>query len=244
MLIKFISLLLFTSLSLSAYAEGMFTTLKTLLKNDITNNAYISAGYPFNTTRYEKDLDILWESIEQAPVNDSYGQPWKTVEISKLKKILGHIPEEYYVITPTITNKEENKKTIYSVTDLKYTFKKVHHAALFKWGCDNSVTPVLSLGVWNEEINDWGTVPVAVSRITNWRFKRQAPTFGKVDSSALPPALLPGVNDSSVGFSINWANENLSASIVLDPIHRHYTLFSVQQGFSYLESKSPFDVSC
>ena len=230
---QFISVTLILLTCLTAHASGMFTTVKTLTKNDTSKHAYVAAGYPYNTKPFKSELNLLWESSSEQSTNDEHGQPWKKVDISKLKKIIGHFPTEYYVIIPTIKNTSVNKVLVSSIESLSLTIRNVQHAALFKWGCDGAVTPVLSLGEWDEELKDWDTAPVAISRNSDWRYKRQEPTFGTIDITAIPPALVPKDQDSVVGFSINWKNEKLGASLLYHAIDNDYTLFSVGRGFSY-----------
>ena len=225
-------------------ASGYFTTLKSAMKNETTNEAYIAAGYPFNRAPFKNEIDRLWDSINVKPNIDTNGQQWKKVDIKSLKDIVGDFPTTYIVISPIEKIKTINNKRLYVVDHFNVTTKQVKNVALFKWGCDDSVIPVLNLGEWPKNASDWG--PVALSRgNANWRHTQQKPVIGELDASLVPPILQPKTGDlMNIGLSVNWPNEKLIASLIYSRIDNDYQLFSVGRGFSYLKSKSPFDSRC
>lgn len=223
------------------YAGEFFSSLKSVMKNDASNEAYIASSYPHNVEPYQDQLNKLWDATDKIYNVDSYNQQWKLVDLKILEEVVGHFPTEYILVSPVWKREVINENTSRNVVqNFNATLVKVNKAALFKWGCDDSVIPVLNIGAWPEGADDWQ--PVAVSRLG----KTTLPIVSELDTSSVPKALLTNSIENIVGLSLNWPKENISANLLYDSgvLYRLFSVGNSMSFFTYLESKTPFDVRC
>ena len=238
---RFVLITMLTLFCSAIYAGEFFSSLKSVMKNDASNEAYIAASYPHNVEPYQDQLNKLWDATDKIYNVDSYNQQWKIVDLKLLEEVVGHFPTEYILVTPVWKREVINEKTARDVVQhFNATLVKVNKAALFKWGCGGSVVPVLSIGAWPDGARD--LQPVAVSRLG----KTTLPIVSELDTFSVPAALLINSIDNIVGLSLNWPKENISANLLYGS-GSLYRLFSVGDSlsfFTYLESKTPFDTRC
>ena len=115
--------------SLNAFAESPIKSLRSITHEQ--DSMYISSGREDNHSDNADKLNILWKSISKVTSTDSYSQDWKKINVNDIEFNIGSESKNYIVF---------HKNSVAAAL--------VEGASLFKWGCDESIVPVLNLGKW------------------------------------------------------------------------------------------------
>lgn len=132
----------------------------------VDGKIYIAAGLGNDAEHRVKALRELWNSgAARDAFTDSYGQPWKALEVTQLETLFGEIPQEYSLIYIDNFGQWGSYCGDTGICDrplprLLQTRMHVQRAMLFQWGCDDSIVPVLELDPWPwEKLGyDWPAV--------------------------------------------------------------------------------------
>jgi len=230
--------------SAAVYAGGPIGTLKLAFEQETTHETYVSAGYPHNHSLFRDSLQKLWDRTTTMLPEDGYKQIWKEVPLSSLREIFGNIPEYYVLISPLADPYNKNNEV--SKLGYRAEAREVTHAALFKWSCEGSIIPVVSIGPWPRYSTDeWGPVAVSVPQSMG------KPTLLKLDTALVPATLLSQVESPPRGLTLSWPNQDLRAALLAhsDGFQAvdHYWVFAYWKRagfFSVLEARPPFDFRC
>ena len=140
----FIALLGF---SVNVFAEIPIKSLRSIFHE--RGEMYISSGRDDNHSKNAKNLELLWKSNNKITFTDNYQQDWKTISIDEIMFNNGAEAKNYIIFY---------KNNIGAAA--------VKSASLFKWGCDDSIVPVLNLGKWPFKVQpyEWGGVAIEIEQ--------------------------------------------------------------------------------
>ena len=161
---------------------------------------------------YEQ-LEKFWDSLGKVTRKDSNNQPWKTVTIEQMRKLVGDIPDQYLLINPIVKLVNANQTNEhYEIIDYKLERRKVTGASLYRWGCDESLSAVVHIGKWpTDDVRSEG--PMVVPYQTE---------MGKIvltqhDTSFVPETILQQAEKPFSGFSLLGIDSGFAATEIKIP---------------------------
>ena len=236
---------LFIFLTSIAFADGPVKSFKSAMEHTETGDLYVAVGYPKNHEGYEARLNRLWDEASQALPEDSFHQKWKRVTPGDLISVFGHFDRQYYLVYPRIKRVKDNNFIRSEFDGYELEQREVVGAALFRWGCDDSVIPVLNLGPWPPNTRrEWG--PMAISVHGKFSDARLI----ELDKELVPRAYSDKVANTEKWLTIEWPTLNYRATMTY---HTYATgeafqhIFATGDSpgyFSFLSPGGPMDVAC
>ena len=229
---KYIFLALIISFSTNVFAELPIKSLRSIFHEQ--GEMYISSGRDDNHSLNADKLELLWASKTEIIFRDNYQQDWKTVA-----------PKEIYF------NKGAEEKNYIIFHKNNISAVSVKGAALFKWGCDDSIIPVLNLGEWpfNDKPYEWQGVAIEIEQ--EYGLPQIKPTSNDF-LEIIPPKEKELIRDEYFpAIELQWLKIPNFKIIIVEYEHSNGTypkeLIIINKDtkkVEILKSKSPFDARC
>lgn len=186
-------------------------SFKGAFRDEDNNQMHVNMALKKSVT-YEQ-LDEYWNSLGKVDRKDSNNQPWKTVTIEQMRKLVGDIPDEYLLINPIVRLVNANQKNEhYEIVDYTLERRKVTGASLYKWGCDESLSAVVHIGKWpTNDLRSEGP------RVVPYKTEMGKVVLTQHDTSFVPETILQKAEKPFSGFSLLGIDSGFSATEIKIP---------------------------
>ena len=245
------SLIVSLLMASEVFANGGFgspiNSMRGSVLYDKTNEVFISAAYPVNHSTFQMGLKRLWDHASETMPRDNSNQPWRKTNIQALQAVVGYMPRSVYLLYPVMRKEKDKNNIPQNVFDhYEIVKRKVKQYALFKWGCDDSIIPVLGVGQWPEGTPQYLS-PVALTS----PFDLGEAKISSLEADLIPPRMLQGLGASFRGVTISWPDKNVKAAYIYyieAGTGGGYEVLIVHgshaMNFGYLKSEGPMDGLC